>query len=78
MLEFNKRHYIISKVSKSTKNSRQLLKLVGNLLEKKDENSMPPITSNSQLVEEFVDVFLTKIENIGKSLKILSHINLDS
>ena len=35
MLEFNKTHYIITKVSESTNNSSQLFKLVGNLLEKR-------------------------------------------
>ena len=64
MLEFNKRQYIITKVNKSTNNCRQLFKIVRNLLEKKDENPMPPSISNSQLAEEFAEFFHTKIEKI--------------
>ena len=78
MLEFNKRMYIINKVKESTNNSRQLIKLAVNLLGKKDENPMSPSTSNSQLAEEFVEFFHTKIEKLGKSLRILYHINLDN
>ena len=62
MLEFNKRHYIITKVNESTNDSRMLFKLVGNLLRKKDKNTMSPSTSNSQLVEEFMKFFHNKIE----------------
>ena len=40
---------------------------------------MPPSTSNSQPTEEFAEFFHTKIEKkLGKSLKILNHINLDN
>ena len=50
--------------------SRQIFKLVGNLLlGKKDENPMPPSTSNSQLAEEFVEFFHTKIERIREKFK---------
>ena len=69
MLEFNERHHIITKVNDSTKNSRQLFKLVGNLLGKKDENPMPPSTSNSHLAEEFAEFFHTKIEKFWEKFK---------
>ena len=68
MLEFSKRHYILTKVNESTKNSRQLFKLVGFLLVKKDENPMLPSTSNSQLAEEFLEIFHTKIELIREKV----------
>ena len=69
MLKLNKRHYIINRVSESTNNSRQLFKLVGNLHGKKDENPMPPSTSNSLLDEEFAEFFYTKIEKIREKFK---------
>ena len=78
MVEFNKRHYIITKVNESTNDSKQLFKFVGNLLEKKDENPMTPLTPNSQLAEKFMKFYHTKIKKLGKSLKILNHINLDN
>ena len=64
MLEFNKRQYIITKVNDSANNSRQLFKLVGNLLGKKDENTVPPSTSNSQVAKEFAEFLHTKTEKI--------------
>ena len=69
MLEFNKGQYIINKVNESTNTSRQLFKVVGNLLGKKDVHPMPPSTSNSQLGEEFAEFFHTKIERIKKKFK---------
>ena len=78
MLVFNKTHYIFTKVNESTNNFRQLFKLVGNLLGKKDKNPMPPSTSNNKLAEKFMAFFHTKIEKLGKMLKILNHINLHS
>ena len=56
----------MNKVNESTNNSRQLFKFAANLLGTKDENPMPPSTSNSQLAEEFVEFFHTKIERIGE------------
>ena len=41
ILEFNKRHYIITKVSESTNGSRQLFKFVGNLLGKRMKIQCP-------------------------------------
>ena len=45
MLEFQKRHYLVT-------NSRQLFQLVGSLLGCKEENPLPEATSDSILAEE--------------------------
>ena len=69
MIKFNKIYYIITNVSESTNNSRQLFKFGGNLLVKKNENPMPQSTSNNQLAVEFMEFFHTKIEGIREMFK---------
>ena len=69
MLGINKRQYIITKVNEPTNKSRQLFKLVGNLLGKNDKNPMPLSTSSSHLAEEFTEFFHTKIETIREKFK---------
>ena len=71
MLEFSKRQCIITRVNESNNNSRQLFKLVENFLGKKDENPMPPSTSNSQLAEEFMEFFHAKIEKNRERFKLM-------
>ena len=64
MLEFKKRHYLVTKVEEATTDSRQLFQLVGSLLGCKEENPLPEATSDSILAEEFASFFHDKIDNI--------------
>ena len=64
MLEFQKRHYLVTKVEEATTDSRQLFQLVGTLLGCKEENPLPEATSDSILAEEFAGFFHDKIDNI--------------
>ena len=64
MLEFQKRHYLITKLEEATLDSRQLFQLVGNLLGCKEDNPLPETTSDSVLVEDFASFFHDKINNI--------------
>ena len=64
MLEFQKRHYLVTKVEEATTDSRQLFQLVGTLLGCKEENSLPEANSDSILAEEFAGFFHDKIDNI--------------
>ena len=64
MLEFHKRHYLVTKVEEATTDSRQLFQLVGSLLGCKQENPLPEATSDSILAEEFASFFHEKIDNI--------------
>ena len=64
MLEFQKRHYLVTKVEEATTDSRQLFQLVGALLGCKEENPLPEATSDSILAQEFADNFHDKIDNI--------------
>ena len=67
MLEFNKRNYITTKITKATNNSRQLFNIIGCLLERNEGNPIPQEAEDRQLAEDFVDYFLGKIEkNQGK------------
>ena len=60
MLEFQKRHYLVTKVEEATTDSRQLFQLLGC----KEENPLPEATSDSILAEEFAGFFHDKIDNI--------------
>ena len=64
MLEFHKRHYLVTKVEEATTDSGQLFQLVGKLLGCKEENPLPEVNSDSILAEEFVGFFHDKIDNI--------------
>ena len=64
MLEFQKRHYLVTKVEEATTDSRQLFQLIGSLLGCKEENPLPEATSDSILAEEFASFFHDKIDNI--------------
>ena len=54
MLEFQKRHYLVTKVEEATTDSKQLFQLVGTLLGRKEDNPIPEATSDSALVEDFL------------------------
>ena len=64
MLEFQKRHYLVTKVEEATTDSKQLFQLVGTLLGHKEDNPLPEATSDSALAEDFVSFFHDKIDNI--------------
>ena len=79
MLDFNKRHYLVTQVTEATDDSKKLFKIVNNVLGKKKENLLPPATDDRQLADEFADYFLNKIEKkSGTNLLAYSHTNLDS
>ena len=64
MLEFQKRHYLVTKVEEATTDSKQLFQLVGSLLGCKEDNPLPEATSNSALVKDFASFFHDNIDNI--------------
>ena len=64
MLEFQKRHYLVTKVEEATTDSKQLFQLVGALLGRKEENPLPEANSDSILAENFASYFHEKIDNI--------------
>ena len=64
MLEFQKRHYLVTKVEEATTDSKQLFQLVESLLGHKEDNPLPEATSNSAVVEDFASFFHDKIDNI--------------
>ena len=63
MLEFQKRHYLVTKVEEATTDSKQLFQLAGSLLGCKEDNSLPVTTSDSALVEDFYPVTSQPIED---------------
>ena len=69
MLEFQKRHHLVTKVEEATLDSTQLFQLVRNLLGHKDDNPLLETTSNSALVEDFASFFHDKIDNIRTRFK---------
>ena len=64
MLEFQKRHFLVTKVEEATLDSRQLFQQVGTLLGHKEDNPLPETTSNSALAEDFASFVHDKIDNI--------------
>ena len=60
MLEFQKRHYLVTKVEEATLDSRQLFQLVGNLLGHKEDNPLPETTSDNALAETLLASFTIK------------------
>ena len=69
MLEFQKRHYLVTKVEETTLDSRQLFQLVGSLLGWKEDNPLPETTSDSALAEDFASFSHNKIDNIRSRFK---------
>ena len=64
MLEFQKRHYLVTKVEEAMTDSKQLFQLVGSLLGHKEDNPFPEATSDSAPAEDFASFFHDKINNI--------------
>ena len=69
MLEFQKRHYLVTKVEEAILDSRQLFQPVGNLLGHKEDNQLPETTSDRALAEDFASFFHDKIDNIRTRFK---------
>ena len=76
MLEFNKRNYITTEVTKACNNSRQLFKIIGGLLGRKEENPISQVAEDRQLVKNFADYFLGKVETIREHLRTKKHTSL--
>ena len=49
MLEFQKRHYLVTKVEEATLASKQLFQLVGTLFGNNEDNPLPEVTGDSAL-----------------------------
>ena len=64
MLEFQKRHYLVTKVEEAMTDSKQLFQIVGSLLGHKEDNPLPEATSDSALAEDFASYVYDKINNI--------------
>ena len=64
MLEFQKRHYLVTKVEEAMTDSKQLFQLVGSLLGHIADNPLPEASSDSALAEDFASFFHDKIHNI--------------
>ena len=63
MLEYNKRHHLVTIIKETNKNSKQLFKALDSLLGKKNKNQ-PAGTTDSQLAADFADFLLNKIDRI--------------
>ena len=76
MLDYNKRHHLVTKIDKANKDSKQLFRALNRKLGKKDENPLLTGTTNGQLVEDFMDFFLNKINKIEGNAQTYQHISL--
>ena len=61
MLEYNKRHHLVTIIKETNKDSKQLFKALDSILGK-NENQLPMDTTNGQLAEDCADFFLNKID----------------
>ena len=64
MLDYNKRHYLVTKINEAIKDSKQLFRALNSILGNKNENPLSTGTTNNQLAEDFADFFLNKINKI--------------
>ena len=60
MLEYNKRHHLVTTIKETNEDPKQLFRALHSILGNKNENQLPKGTTNSQLAEEFTDYFLEK------------------
>ena len=60
MLEYNKRHRLVTAIKETNKDPKQLFMALNSILGNKNENQLPKGTTNSQLAEDFTDFFLEK------------------
>ena len=66
MLEYSKRHHLVTAINETGQDPKKLFKLLNNILGNNDENQLPKGTTDSRLAEEFADFFLEKINKIRK------------
>ena len=64
MLDYNKRHHLVTKIDEANKDSKQLFRALNGILGNKSEELLPLGTTDSKLVEDFADFFLKKIDKI--------------
>ena len=64
MLDYNKRHHLVTIINKTNKDSKQLFKALNGILGNKNENPLPTGATDNQLVEHFADFFLNIIDRI--------------
>ena len=64
MLEYNKRHHLVTTIKETNKDPKQLFRTLNSILGNKNENQVPKGTTNSQVAEDFADYFLEKIDKI--------------
>ena len=57
MLEYNKRHHLVTIIKETNKDPKQLFRALNSILENKNENQLPKGTTNNQLTEDFADFF---------------------
>ena len=69
MLNYNKRASLATLVEAAEKDSNKLFRIVNSLLGRKEENPMPLGKTDSKLTEEFVTLFLEKINRIRDRFK---------
>ena len=60
MLDYNKRHHLVTKIDEANKDSKQLFRALNSILGNKIENPWPTGTTDIQLA----DFFLNKIDKI--------------
>ena len=65
MLEYNKRHHLVTIIKEANKDSK-LFKTLDSILGNKNENQLPTGTTDSELPEDLTDFFLNKIDRIRK------------
>ena len=66
MLEYNKRHHLVTIIKEANKDSKQLFKALDSILGNKNENQLPTGTTDGELAEDIADFFLNKIDRIRK------------
>ena len=64
MLEYNKRHHLVTMIKEANKDFKQPFRALDSMLGNKNENQLTTGTTNSQLAEDFPDFFLNKIDRI--------------
>ena len=64
MIEYNKRHHLVTIIKEANKDSKQLSKALDSILGNRNENQLPTGTTDSQLAEDFADFFFNKMNRI--------------
>ena len=75
MLDYNKRHQLVTKVDEANNDSKQLFRALNSILGNKDESPLPMGTSNSQLADDCR--FLLKQNKLNKG-KIYKHTSIST